>query len=76
MTRAYHKVRRRVADINANLQESISGMRIVQAFFREDVNAEKFSDTNYQKFSGSSRGQDYMPCSITLVDVIALWALP
>lgn len=70
MTRAYHKVRRRVADINANLQESISGMRIVQAFSREDVNAEKFSDTNYQSFQAQVEAARLHALFHPLVDVI------
>lgn len=64
MTRAYHLVRRRIADIAANLQESISGMKIVQAFSREELNAEKFSDTNYESFQLAWRQRGCTPCSI------------
>ncbi|HHY17974.1 MAG TPA: ABC transporter ATP-binding protein, partial [Firmicutes bacterium] len=71
MTRAYHKVRRRVADINANLQESISGMRIVQAFSREDVNAEKFSDTNYQSLQAQLEAAKLHALFHPMVDVIS-----
>ncbi len=46
MRTAYHKVRRRIADVNANLQESISGVKVVQSFNREDENMERFSETN------------------------------
>lgn len=46
MRGAYHQVRRRIADVNANLQESISGMRVTQAFTREDVNVQRFDSTN------------------------------
>ncbi len=70
MTRAYHRVRRRIADINANLQESISGMRIVQAFSREDVNAEKFSDTNYESFQAQVEAARLHALFHPLVDVI------
>lgn len=70
MTRAYHKVRRRVADINANLQESISGMRIVQAFSREDINAEKFSDTNYQSFQAQIEAARLHAIFHPMVDII------
>ena len=70
MTRAYHRVRRRIADINANLQESISGMKIVQAFSREDVNAEKFSDTSYQSFQAQVEAARLHALFFPLVDVI------
>ncbi|HEY3316205.1 MAG TPA: ABC transporter ATP-binding protein [Bacillota bacterium] len=43
---AYHRVRRRVADVNANLQESISGMKVTQSFTREDINLQRFDSTN------------------------------
>jgi len=46
MTRAFHKVRRRVADVNAQLQESISGMKVIQAFGREEDSMQRFSGTN------------------------------
>jgi len=46
MRRAYQKVRRRIADVNANLQETISGVRVVQSFARERQNMQVFSKTN------------------------------
>ncbi|MEW6399878.1 MAG: ABC transporter ATP-binding protein [Bacillota bacterium] len=50
LVQAFHRVRRRIADVNANLQESISGVRVTQAFSREDVNAERFDDINARNF--------------------------
>lgn len=46
MHRAYHEVRRKIATVNANLQESISGVRVVQSFTREDENLERFDAEN------------------------------
>ncbi|MBC7339014.1 MAG: ABC transporter ATP-binding protein [Firmicutes bacterium] len=46
LVQAFHRVRRRIADVNANLQESISGVRVTQAFSREDANAERFDEIN------------------------------
>ena len=40
--RAFREVRRRVADVNAYLQENLSGMATVQAFARESVNEKQF----------------------------------
>jgi ATP-binding cassette subfamily B protein len=71
MTRAYRRVRRRIADIAANLQESISGMRIVQAFSREEVNAEKFSDTNYESFQAQLEAARLHALFHPMVDIIS-----
>ncbi len=46
MHRAYHEVRRKIATVNANLQESISGVRVVQSFTREDTNRAHFDAKN------------------------------
>lgn len=70
MTRAYHKTRRRLADITANLQESISGMKIVQAFSREDVNAGKFSNTNQENFSAQMEAARLQAIFMPMVDII------
>jgi ATP-binding cassette subfamily B multidrug efflux pump len=70
LTRAYHKTRRRLADITANLQESISGMKITQAFSREDVNADKFSDTNQQNFQAQMDAARLQALFFPLVDII------
>jgi ATP-binding cassette subfamily B protein len=43
---AYRAVRVRIARINANLQESISGMRVVQLFAREPRNLQDFQRLN------------------------------
>lgn len=43
---AYRDVRRRIARINAYLQESISGMLLVQLFRREPVSRREFDDIN------------------------------
>lgn len=44
--RAYRKSRAEMGSVNANLQESISGAREVQAFNREDESIEAFRQTN------------------------------
>src|SRR5206468_11775355 len=43
---AYRDVRRRIARINAYLQESISGMLLVQLFRREKVSTKEFDVIN------------------------------
>jgi ATP-binding cassette subfamily B protein len=70
MTKAYHRTRRRLADIAANLQESISGMKITQAFSREDMNADRFSDTNQQNFQAQMDAAKLQAMFFPLVDII------
>jgi ATP-binding cassette subfamily B protein len=70
MTRAYHKQRRKLADITANLQESISGMKITQAFSREDTNADRFSNTNQENFQAQMEGARLHALFFPLIDII------
>jgi ATP-binding cassette subfamily B protein len=44
--RAYALVRNRIGDVSAHLQESISGIRVLQAFRRERSNYEALSEAN------------------------------
>ena len=43
-TRAYEAARERIAAVNANLQEGLSGVRVSQAFVREERNQEVFTE--------------------------------
>lgn len=45
-SRAYRRVRERLATVTATLQEDISGMRVVQAFAREPHKDEQFREIN------------------------------
>ncbi len=45
-TRAYRRTRERVADVLATLQETLSGIRVVQAFGREAPTARLFREVN------------------------------
>jgi ATP-binding cassette subfamily B protein len=45
-SRAYRRMRERLAEVTAALQEDLSGARVVQAFRREDQNLKKFAETN------------------------------
>jgi ATP-binding cassette subfamily B protein len=44
--RAYRRTRERLAEVTARLQEDISGVRVVQAFRREDANYRNFLAVN------------------------------
>lgn len=45
-SRAYRSVRERIGHVSATLQEDISGMRVVQAFAREDQSRNQFVEVN------------------------------
>jgi ABC-type multidrug transport system fused ATPase/permease subunit len=44
--RAFIRVRKAIAVVNAQLQESISGVRVIQSLSRESVNFAQFNDVN------------------------------
>jgi ABC-type multidrug transport system fused ATPase/permease subunit len=44
--RAFIKVRKTIAVVNAQLQENISGVRVVQSLSRESINAAQFENVN------------------------------
>jgi ATP-binding cassette subfamily B protein len=44
--RAYAEVRNKIGDVSAHLQESISGVRVLQAFRREESDKERLREAN------------------------------
>ncbi|WP_326590499.1 ABC transporter ATP-binding protein [Streptomyces sp. NBC_01294] len=54
---AYELARDRVSLVNADLQESVSGLRIVQAFRREDSGAVRFAERSDSYREARVRGQ-------------------
>lgn len=55
--KAYELARERVAVVNADLQESVAGLRIVQAFRRERAGAERFAENSDSYRKARIRGQ-------------------
>ncbi len=51
--RAFIRVRRAIASVNAHLQESISGVRVTQSLSREQVNYEQFSSVNRENLNAN-----------------------
>ncbi|MBU1035121.1 ABC transporter ATP-binding protein/permease [bacterium] len=52
MTSAFRSVRKRIADVNAQLENSISGIRIAKSFTNEEYEIEKFNEGN-REFNSS-----------------------
>ncbi len=72
MRRAYHEVRRKIATVNANLQESISGIRVVQSFTREDTNAARFDATNAENMQANMQAAQLHSMFGPLVDLVGV----
>ena len=52
---AYREVRKQIARLNAYLQESISGMRIIQVFVQEHQSNARFAEINQAKYVAQMR---------------------
>ncbi|MBE3590253.1 MAG: ABC transporter ATP-binding protein [Firmicutes bacterium] len=68
--RAYGEVRNTIADVYANLQESISGMRVTQSFSREDRNLERFTGVNERNFRANMQAEGLNALFMPTVDLI------
>lgn len=55
--KAYELARERISVVNADLQESVSGLRIVQAFRREHDGAQRFAERSDHYREARVRGQ-------------------
>jgi ABC-type multidrug transport system fused ATPase/permease subunit len=71
---AYRVTRRTMAIVNANLAESISGMRVVQAFTREPVNMKHFETINNNNLDASIDAARYSSLLFPLVSFLSAGA--
>lgn len=55
----YRQVRLRLGDLNARLQDSLSGMRVIQAFGREDEEQERFTTESENYYHARVKGIRY-----------------
>jgi len=55
----YRRVRARLGDINAKLQDNLSGIRVIQAFAREDLEYERFSRESERYYHARVKGIRY-----------------
>ena len=61
--RAFRVTREEMGSVNANLQESIAGVREAQAFSREEENIEAFRETNAANRDANVRGGGFHLCA-------------
>lgn len=67
---AYREVRHQVAKMAANLQETISGVRVTQSFVREGANRVRFDATNQDNYSANMRAAYLFSVFVPLVDLV------
>lgn len=51
--RAFVRVRQAIAVVNSNLQENVSGVRVIQSLSREDENSRRFDRVNTENLSAN-----------------------
>ncbi|AUH45108.1 ABC transporter ATP-binding protein [Streptomyces sp. CMB-StM0423] len=72
--KAYELARERVSVVNGDLQESVAGLRIVQAFRREDGGAARFAERSDGYRQARVRGQWLISVYFPFVQLLASFA--
>lgn len=60
MRQAFRKNRERIAAINAGIEDSISGVRVVKSFANEELEMEKFRENNHRYVDSKRDSYRYM----------------
>ena len=71
---AYQEARERISVVNADLQENVAGMRVAQAFQREEHNATRFEGKSDDYRVSRLRAQRYMATYFPFVQFLNLAA--
>jgi ATP-binding cassette, subfamily B, bacterial len=77
-SRAYGQVRERIGSVLAGLQEGITGVRVVQAFSQEQVQAASFGRVNeahYRANMGSARAISWYFPTVGFLRIVAISAV-
>ena len=69
--RAYAEARERVAVVNADMQENVTGVRVAQAFTREQHSAAEFSDRSLAYRRSRLRAQRYIATFFPFVALLS-----
>jgi ATP-binding cassette subfamily B multidrug efflux pump len=73
---SYRRVREGIGAVNAELQESIAGVRVVQSFAREELNYRRFSEEinwkNFEANMGAARLASLFFPSVDLLNAVAV----
>ncbi len=71
---SYREVRRRISILNGALAENLTGVRVVQAFCRQRLNAERFDQINQENFQANRRAVLISAVYNPVVELIAALA--
>lgn len=69
--RAFMRVRQAIAIVNSNLQENVSGVRVIQSLSREDVNAQRFSALNEDNMRANIDAGRLQAAVMPMVEIIS-----
>ncbi|HEX9034105.1 MAG TPA: ABC transporter ATP-binding protein [Streptosporangiaceae bacterium] len=69
--RAYAEARERVSAVNADLQENVAGLRVAQAYRREQVNQDRFSGLSSAYLAARLRAQRYIALYFPFVQALS-----
>jgi ATP-binding cassette, subfamily B, bacterial len=70
-TRAYNESRERVAAVNANFAENVAGLRVTQAFRREQANQDRFGGLSHAFLTSRLRAQRYIAIYFPFVQTLS-----
>ncbi len=60
MKKAFKRNREKIADINAQIEDNLSGIRVVKSFANEDIECEKFKQGNDKFLESKKNSYHYM----------------
>jgi len=69
--RAFMRVRQAIAIVNSNLQENVSGVRVIQSLSREEVNAQRFSSVNSDNMRANIQAGRLLAAIMPMVEVLS-----
>lgn len=69
--RAFRVTRRTIGSVSADLQENISGVRVAQAFAREDENIERFDELNRANRDANVNAQGIVAAFSPALDILS-----
>jgi len=72
---AFIRVRQAIAIVNANLQENVSGVRVIQSLSREDENAKRFDSINERNWRANVDAGRLTAAVTPAVEVIVALAM-
>lgn len=69
ITRSTERFQEKLADLNANLQEMISGIKVIRVFNTEKYEKDKFQKINQNVYRRNFKGQYYLQIAPSLVEL-------